>query len=220
MVSQQCVSLRRLGGDRAGEVRFGRFVGNDGVTRDELVEGVCAGVVGRVAGLHVLAIEDTTELNYQAHAGRQKGLGVVGNGKDQGFFLHPLLAVDADGGACLGLAHLHLWARTGAASEDYRNLPIEEKESYRWIETVEAGKGRLAAAGKVTVVADREADIYEMLARVPDGRAEVLVRACRDRSYKCRFFHPPTAAQIASVRPLLSGKPGHPSGRPGLTGRS
>jgi hypothetical protein len=103
MVSQQCVSLRRLGGDRAGEVRFGRFVGHEGVTRNDLVEGVCAGVVGRVAGRHVLAIEDTTELNYQAHAGRQKGLGVVGNGKDQGFFLHPLLAVDADDGACLGL---------------------------------------------------------------------------------------------------------------------
>jgi hypothetical protein len=50
MVSQQCVSLRRLGGDRAGEVRFGRFVGNEGVTRAELVEGVCAGVAGRVAG--------------------------------------------------------------------------------------------------------------------------------------------------------------------------
>ena len=181
MVSRQCVSLRRLGGDRAGEVRFGRFVGNEGVTRAELLEGVCAGVAGRVAGLHVLAIEDTTELNYQAHAGRQKGLGVVGNGKDQGFFLHPLLAVDADGGACLGLAHLHLWARTEAASEGYRSLPIEAKESYRWIETVEIGKGRLAAAEKVTVVADREADIYEWLARVPDGRTEVLVRACRDR---------------------------------------
>ena len=179
MVSQQCVSLRRLGGDRAGEVRFGRFVGNEGVTRGELVEGVCAGVSGRVAGLHVLAIEDTTELNYQAHAGRQKG--VVGNGKDQGFFLHPLLAADADGGACLGLAHIHLWARTEAASADYRSLPIEEKESYRWIETVEIGKGRLAAAGKVTLVADREADIYAWLARVPDGRTEVLVRACRDR---------------------------------------
>ena len=68
MVSRQCVSLRRLGGDRAGEVRFGRFVGNEGVTRAELLEGVCAGVAGRVAGLHVLAIEDTTELNYQASA--------------------------------------------------------------------------------------------------------------------------------------------------------
>ena len=61
MVSQQCVSLRQLGGDRAGEVRFGRFVGHEGVTRNDLVEGVCAGVVGRVAGRHVLAIEDTTE---------------------------------------------------------------------------------------------------------------------------------------------------------------
>ena len=39
-------------------------------------------------------------------------------------------------------------------------------------------------------------------------------------AYKCRFFHPPSAAQIASVRPLISGKLGHPSGRPGLRGRS
>jgi hypothetical protein len=31
----------------------------------------------RVAGRHVLAIQDTSEINYQAHAGRVKGLGPV-----------------------------------------------------------------------------------------------------------------------------------------------
>ena len=61
--------------------------------------------VGRLAQgcRHVLAIQDTTELNFQRHARRTQGLGPVGNGVDQGLFLHPLLAVAADGGRCLGL---------------------------------------------------------------------------------------------------------------------
>jgi len=34
----------------------------------------------------------------------------------------------------------------------------------------------------VTVVADRESDIYEMWARIPDAKTHLLVRACRDRA--------------------------------------
>ena len=76
----------------------------------------------------MLLIEDTSELNYQSHAGRTRGLGTVGNGKDAGLFIHPVLCVDADDGACLGLAHLHLWQRTKKKAANYRSQPIEDKE--------------------------------------------------------------------------------------------
>ncbi len=42
-------------------------------------------------GRHVLAIQDTTEINFSGHEGSKRGFGVVGNGKDIGFFLHPVL---------------------------------------------------------------------------------------------------------------------------------
>lgn len=148
----------------------------------ELIEHVCAPTIARTENRHVLLIEDTTEINLQKHVNRVSGLGTVGNGKDVGFFVHPLLAVDAQEGICLGLAGLNIWQRTEGKAEDYKKLPIEEKESFRWIETAEAGKSRLSNAQLLTVVADREADIYELWDRLPDERTHVLVRAAQDRS--------------------------------------
>lgn len=182
MVSRQTVCLRQLAGNRAREVQFGRWLANDKVTPDELIAHACARTGELAGGRHVLAIQDTTEVNHQAHAGRVSGLGTVGNGTDLGLFLHPLLAVDAADGTCLGLAHLHHWIRTGKAASNYRQLPIEDRESYRWLEVAEAGKKCLSGADMVTIVADRESDIYEEWARLPDERTHLLTRACRDRT--------------------------------------
>ena len=96
MLTQKSVSLRRLGGNRAGEMRFGRLLHNHKVTVPKLIEAVCQGIDERAAGRHVLLIEDTSELNYQAHAARVRSLGTAGNGKDAGMFIHPVLCVDAD----------------------------------------------------------------------------------------------------------------------------
>jgi hypothetical protein len=225
MLRKQSVSLRRLGQGRAAEVRYGRFLQNKRVTVDKLEEGVCRGLGPRCAGQHVLLIQDTSELNYQAHAGRVKGLGTVGNGSDAGLFVHPVLAVQADEGACLGLAHLHLWQRTRAKTPGYRDrgLPIEEKESRRWVDAARRAGERTAEAAMVTVVADRESDIYEMWDRLPDERTHLLIRACRDRALpgqQERLFawlsglpeqgryqievtaqtHPPRSARQADVR--------------------
>lgn len=182
MVAQQTVCLRQLAGSRSREVQFGRWLANDKVTSDELIATACARTGQVAAGRHVLAIQDTTELNHQAHAGRVSGLGTVGNGRDVGLFLHPLLVVDATTGDCLGLAHLHPWIRTDQAAPHYRKLPIEDKESYRWLATAQAGKKCLSEAARVTIIADRESDIYEEWARLPDARTDLLTRACRDRS--------------------------------------
>jgi len=96
MVERSTVRLRQLACARREEVKFGRFLGNERVSLEALNRG--AGEwVGRLAQgcRHVLAIQDTTELNFQRHARRTRGLGPVGNGTDQGLFLHPLLAVEA-----------------------------------------------------------------------------------------------------------------------------
>lgn len=111
------------------------------------------------AGRHVLLVEDTSEINYQAKAGRKRGLGLVGNGSDVGLFVHPALALDADSGAVLGLAGATIWHRLTGKAANYQELPIEAKESFRWIDTPKKAAKHLDQAAMVTVVADREADI-------------------------------------------------------------
>lgn len=181
MINKQSVCIRKLGGSRAGEVRFGRFLGNKKVHTEELIETLCRSNTSKIANQHVLLIQDTTEINLAKKSGRTKGLGTVGNGEDKGFFVHPLLAVDAEEGSCLGLAHLKLWQRTKSKATNYQRLPIEEKESYRWIETALEGKARLNESVMKTLVSDRESDIYELFDRVPDEMTHVLIRARHNR---------------------------------------
>ena len=182
MLAQQTVCLRRLAGTRARQVQFGRWLANDKVSAAEIIAHACRRTGAAACGRHVLAIQDTTELNYQSHVRRVSGLGTVGNGKDAGMFLHPLLALDANDGTCLGLAHAHHWCRTRKAAPDYRKHPIEAKESWRWLQVAQAGKDCLCGAAMATIVADRESDIYEEWARLPHERTHLLTRACRDRT--------------------------------------
>ena len=58
---------------------------------------------------------------------------------------------------------------------------IEDKESYRWLHAAEEASDVLAGAACITVVADRESDIYEQFARRPAG-VQLLTRAAQDRS--------------------------------------
>jgi hypothetical protein len=161
MHQHKTVSLRRLAGNRATEVKFGRWLRNKKVEVSELIEQTVQKVTPLAHGWHVLAIQDTTELNYQAHATRTSGLGTVGNGTDQGIYLHPMLTLNAETGACLGLSGLKLWTRRREEGRRYWQLPIEEKESYRWLEVAKQAKQSLNEAAMVTIIADRESDIFE-----------------------------------------------------------
>lgn len=184
LIEEQVVCMRKLGGTAAGLKKIYRFFSNDKVTLEELSNSVSSKVVKSVEGQHVLVIQDTTEVNYQNHAGRTRDLGPVGNGKDIGFFLHPALVVNAYDATCLGLSSVMCWQRTGESRENYKKLPIEEKESYRWIETALISKERLSLASKITIIADRESDIYEEWDRIPDDKTYLLNRICRNRKTK------------------------------------
>ena len=93
----------------------------------------------QVEDRHVLAINDTTEINLQAHAGwlKPEGVGVVGNNKEVGIFLHPTMILDAETGVPLGLSAIQLWTHEPGhptkKERNYQTLPIEEKESFKWI---------------------------------------------------------------------------------------
>src|ERR1051325_3123372 len=182
VAERQAVCVRKLADDRNEQARFRRFLSNEAVTVEEMVAHRATLVAGAARGRHVLAIQDTSEINYQAQSGRKHGLGTVGNGTDVGLFVHPVLAMDAQTQECLGLVDVQVWRRTEGKAENYQRLPIEEKESYRWVKGGEEAKAVLAEAAMVTVIDDREGDIYEKWARLPDERTHLLTRACRDRN--------------------------------------
>ena len=179
---RQTVCVRKLADDRSEQVKFRRFLSNEAVTVEEMVAHRAMLVAAAATGRQVLAIQDTSEINYQTQSGRKHGLGKVGNGTDVGLFVHPVLAVDAQTQECLGLVDAQIWRRTKSKAKNYKQLPIEEKESYRWVKGGEQAKGVLAEAAMVTVIDDREGDIYEKWARLPDEHTHLLTRASRDRS--------------------------------------
>src|SRR4029077_20611337 len=80
----------------------------------------------------VLAIHDTTSLNYSKLTGTT-GLGPIGSsGTAQGLYLHTTLALRPDG-VPLGLLHQECWSRPPEQrTDDHQQLPIEEKESGKW----------------------------------------------------------------------------------------
>ncbi len=176
------VSLRQIARSRAEKVGITRFFCNPSVTPKEMLETAAARTNAAAAGRHVLLIQDTSEINYQGKSERKRNLGKVGNGEDLGLFVHPALAVDADDGTVLGLAGATIWRRFKGKAENYQELPIEEKESHRWLSTPSAARALLSSAASVTIIADREADIYELFARLPDARTHLLIRAEHDRA--------------------------------------
>jgi hypothetical protein len=119
-------------------------------------------------GRHVLAIQDTTSLRADA-AGR-------------GGALHAMIAVDAVQGTPLGLVHGTFLRLIGGQRASRKHRAFADKHSWRWLEGAERAAD-LAAAGAacVTVIADREGDIYEEFACRPAG-VEVLIRAGQDRA--------------------------------------
>ncbi len=182
MVGRKSVCLRRLAGGRRREiVRFGRFLSNPRVTVERLIEGWGVQTATACAGRHVLAIQDTSDFNFRTTAERRRGLGEIGKGVGRGLLLHAMLAVDADLHGCLGLVSGRIWTRPGRRCVDHSKRSLADKESQRWLSTAEAAKSVLVAAASVTVVADRESDIYAEWARLPGPRFHLLTRAMHDR---------------------------------------
>jgi hypothetical protein len=161
------ISVRQLGGNRAGEMRITRFLHNPKVTLGEMISTALARTCAQVAGRHVLAIQDTSALRVD-----EKGAGLS---------FHPVIAVDANDGTVLGLVDNFFLARRGGERAARKQRDFADKDSRRWLSGAERASA-LAEAGAacVTVVEDREGDIYECFAFKP-AKVEKLVRAAQDR---------------------------------------
>jgi hypothetical protein len=151
------------------------------VTIDRLIKGWSDQTALAAAGRHVLAIQDTSEINFRTTRKRRRGLGEIGKGVGRGLLLHAMLAVDASSGSCLGLVGGWIWTRRGRVKIAHQKRRSKNKESHRWTTTAEQGKTVLAAAAMVTVVADRESDIFAEWATLPEPNFHLITRSMHDR---------------------------------------
>ncbi len=108
----------------------------------------------------------------------------MGNGKDIGVFVHPLLAMDAEHGGIVGLVGAEVINRHPGKVEHRKRRKADDKKSRRWLAGAETAGDVLAEAAMITLVEDREGDIYDQFARRPDN-VQLIVRAARDRSAGC-----------------------------------
>src|ERR1700687_1015068 len=138
MVARKSVCMRHLAsGCRSLEVGFGRFLANPNVTREELTESWSDRIGTAACGRHVLAIQDTSDIQFATSPDNRRGLGQVKAGNVFGLSLHAMLGVDAESGRCLGLIGGTIWTRTGKVELDHHKRPLSQKESRRWIETAQ-----------------------------------------------------------------------------------
>jgi hypothetical protein len=184
----ETVVVNRLSSDWNEQIAYYRLLENEKVTLEELQSGLVHRCGELSDGGHKLVIQDTSQFNFQHHSGRIKpgsGLGVIGDNESLGFFFHPSLVIDAESGYGIGFSDIQIWTRAGDKLDkherDYKNLPIEEKESYRWVSSVENSREVLSDADRLTVIADRESDIFELFAQLPDDRTDLLIRCCQNR---------------------------------------
>lgn len=137
----------------------------------------------------VLCIQDGTDLDYNG-LGECEGLGLIGKNQtgaqSRGLHLHATLAVGTDG-VPLGLLRAQCWAPTPRPEADQRSsiqIPIEEKQTFCWIRGLRDCRQVAAQTPhtRLVVVADREADIFELFDEWrQDPTVDLLVRANHNR---------------------------------------
>ena len=174
--------IRKLGVTRAGELAIHRFLSAPSVTCKEMLGTLSGRTAAAAVGRRIVVAQDTTEINFAGREANRRVLGPAGDGVSAGFFIHPLVAIDSETEAVLGLLDAHIWTRDDEIEAvPRRKRAIEDKESIRWLRGVERAGELLTGAASVVVVGDRENDIYSCFARRPEG-TDLIVRATQDRA--------------------------------------
>lgn len=177
-----------------------RFLSNPDVSEREILDGHFHATASRAAAVEgpVLVLQDTTEFSFQRT--RPEAIGAIGyapsrRGDDGRFRLHTVcgllmhssLAITQEG-LPLGLAAIRFWSRAkfkgSAALKRHVNptrVPIEAKESMRWLANMQAATMLLGAPDRLIHIGDRENDIYEFFCATQEAGTHFLVRTCVDR---------------------------------------
>ena len=177
-----------------------RFFSNPRVSEADILGGHFASTRSRFHAVSstTLILHDTTEFSYERDSARNIGLvtrACMGSGRDgrlrhitvRGILMHSSLAVTLEG-LPLGLASIKFWTRKNfkgcnalKRKINPTRVPIEEKESYRWLENLRQSTRFLGAPERCVHIGDRESDIYELFCAAREEGTHFLVRTCVNR---------------------------------------
>jgi hypothetical protein len=177
-----------------------RFLDNDRVSEAEILAGHFESTRERAAATSgpILVLHDTTEFTYKREDVEAVGktrINIAGAYRDGtprfyaacGILMHSSLAVTTDG-LPLGLTAIKFWSREKfkGTSRLKRHInptriPIEKKESIRWLENLAQSTALLGAPQRCVHIGDRESDIYELFCKAQDAGTQFLFRTCVDR---------------------------------------
>ena len=178
-----------------------RFFKNENVDIDQIISAHREKTSDRAANHRtVLAIQDTSYLVYTNHT-KTKGLGDISlkKGKNideihsRGLVMHTCLAITTKG-MPLGLFDLKIFSRELRPDHERRSkggrgvhdvLPVEDKESYRWIGALQTTT-KVTEKTQVITVCDRECDFYDFFKAAEKNGSAVLVRASQNRTVNRR----------------------------------
>mgnify|MGYP001559143913 FL=1 len=162
-----------------------RFFANERLDMQALLSGHIAATLQRAAQHEtVLAVQDTTTVNYTAHS-CSTGLGPINTTKDSGtgLVVHSTIGFSV-AGTPLGILDVQCWAREREEAGKKRTRherPIEEKESCKWLRSYRAvaAAQRLCPNTMFVSTGDREADIHELFLEAQETKdgPKLLIRA-------------------------------------------
>ena len=170
-----------------------RFFSNEGVRPAAILASHRAATVERMASeAVVLAVQDTTSLDYSQHRATI-GLGALATAKQRGMLMHTTLAMTPER-VPLGLIDQQIWTRPPATLGTRavrKDRPIAEKESQKWLTSLHAAIQAQAKcpATRVVSVGDREADVYDLFLVDRPAGVDLLVRAAWDRRVDAPHAH-------------------------------
>ena len=185
--------------DWAGAKAAYRFLSNEHVTEERILQGHFEATRARVGATRgpVLVLHDTTEFVFKRQQTAPIGMlcdsfvgapgGRLCHRTVCGLLMHSSLAITCEG-LPLGLTAAKFWTRSrfhGAnalkRSINPTRVPIEQKESMRWLHNVEASTRLVGEPARCVHIGDRESDIYELFCLAGSLQTHFLVRTCVDR---------------------------------------
>jgi len=183
-------SIAESCGSKAGTKAAYRLLDNEDIEAEAIQSGHQRATVKRLGGEKViLALQDTTQLNYTSHRATQ-GLGYLHDLSHQGMLVHTTLVVNPQR-VPYGIIQQQVWVRPVEEYQKHHRRnerATREKESQKWLTSLRAA-ARLQAElpeSQVVSVGDSEADVYDLFWEAAKIEQDLLVRACEDR----RVDHP------------------------------
>lgn len=173
-------------GEKADTKAAYRFLDNEAVGAEAILDGHYQASAERASGEKiVLAVQDTTVLDYTSHPATQ-GMGYVQGLTMRGMLVHSTLLVTPQR-VPLGLIDQQVWVRPDeefrVERDKRRELSTEVKESQKWLVSLEVTARIQQRLGETHLinVGDSEADVFDLFRKAEQLHQDLLVRAATDR---------------------------------------